>query len=109
MTESTPATISTGEVKRFRLLIIGKTGCGKTTILSKVCGKNMIDAPSTSRGVHNIENEILFQKNDKLVAHDSEGFESGQSDELDVVKKFIERRSKAENMSERLHMVWSVN
>lgn len=26
---------------KFRLLIIGKTGCGKTTILSKVCGGNM--------------------------------------------------------------------
>lgn len=26
----------TAEATRFRLLIIGKTGCGKTTILSKV-------------------------------------------------------------------------
>lgn len=28
--------IDLGEVKRFRLLIIGRSGCGKTTILSKV-------------------------------------------------------------------------
>jgi hypothetical protein len=43
-----------------------------------------------------------------MVAHDSEGFEAGTTNEVDVVKKFIERRSKAENVNERLHLVWFV-
>lgn len=43
-----------------------------------------------------------------MVAHDSEGFEAGTSNEVDVVKKFIERRSKMENVNERLHLVWFV-
>jgi len=43
-----------------------------------------------------------------MVAHDSEGFEAGQSDEVEVVKNFIARRSKANNINDRLHMVWLV-
>jgi hypothetical protein len=43
-----------------------------------------------------------------MVAHDSEGFEAGTGNEVDVVKNFIERRSKMENVNERLHLVWFV-
>lgn len=99
-----PAKINTG--KRFRLLIIGKTGSGKTTILSKVCGEDVADAPSTCRGHHDIEKEIVFQNNDKLVAHDSEGFEAGKVEEVAVVRNFIEKRNKEEDVYQRLHMVW---
>ncbi|KAE9389436.1 hypothetical protein BT96DRAFT_1003247 [Gymnopus androsaceus JB14] len=93
------------EIRRFRLLIIGKTGCGKTTILSKVCGEDA-DRPSTTRGVHDIDRELRFQHNNRLVAHDSEGFEAGQRTELGVVNNFIERRATMEDINERLHMVW---
>lgn len=60
------------------------------------------------KGVHNIETEIAVKGNNKLVAHDSEGFEAGRSDEVDVVKDFIERRSKMRNINNKLHIVWSV-
>lgn len=43
-----------------------------------------------------------------IVAHDSEGFEAGQRNELDVVTNFIERRSQARNINDRLHVVWFV-
>jgi hypothetical protein len=43
-----------------------------------------------------------------IVAHDSEGFEAGQRDELDVVRNFIKRRSKAKDINDRLHVVWCV-
>ena len=56
--------------------------------------------------MHNIEREIVFRNNDKLVAHDSEGFEAGQSSENHVVNDFIERRVTMENINDRLHMVW---
>ncbi|KZP09570.1 ras-domain-containing protein [Athelia psychrophila] len=93
-------------LRLFRILIIGKTGCGKTTILSKVCGGNMVDAPSTARGVHDIEREIKFDRNDKMVAHDSEGFEAGHKNEVDVVKAFIEKRSMVDDINLKLHLVW---
>lgn len=56
--------------------------------------------------MHDIEREILFQSNNKLVAHDSEGFEAGQSSEVNVVADFIERRGAMEDVNERLYMVW---
>ena len=60
------------------------------------------------RGIHNIEEEIKFEGNDQMVAHDSEGFEAGRRNEVNVVKDFIERRSKMDNINLRLHLVWSV-
>ncbi|GJE91865.1 GTPase domain-containing protein [Phanerochaete sordida] len=91
---------------RFRLLIIGKTGCGKTTILSKACGEDEAGKGSESRGVHNIEKALRFKNNDLLLVHDSEGFEAGVTKEFAVVNAFIERRATLEDVSERLHMVW---
>jgi hypothetical protein len=41
-----------------------------------------------------------------MVAHDSEGFEAGRSNEVDVVKDFIERRSKMTSINDKLHVVW---
>ncbi|KAE9395946.1 hypothetical protein BT96DRAFT_825471, partial [Gymnopus androsaceus JB14] len=58
------------------------------------------------RGIHDIEKEIKFDGNDKMVAHDSEGFEAGHSKEVDVVKNFIEQRSKEENINLKLHLIW---
>ena len=41
-----------------------------------------------------------------MVAHDSEGFEAGHRKEVDVVKNFIEKRSKEENINLKLHLIW---
>jgi hypothetical protein len=43
-----------------------------------------------------------------MVAHDSEGFEAGTTNEVDVVRRFIERRSQMDNVNERLHLIWFV-
>ncbi|KZP06100.1 hypothetical protein FIBSPDRAFT_764923, partial [Athelia psychrophila] len=61
------------------------------------------------RGVHDIEREIKFDGNDKMVAHDSEGFEAGHRNEVDVVTNFIETRSKVDDINLKLHLVWCVN
>ena len=60
------------------------------------------------RGIHNIEEEIEFEGNGKIVAHDSEGFEAGKQNEVDVVRNFIDRRSKEKDINQRLHLVWFV-
>jgi len=60
------------------------------------------------RGYHDIEKEIEFEGNSKITAHDSEGFEAGQQNEVDVVRNFIDRRSQESDINQRLHLVWFV-
>ncbi|KAG8855108.1 hypothetical protein FRB91_002631 [Serendipita sp. 411] len=107
--------------RRFRILIIGRANAGKTTILQKVCnttelpvvynteGKEIdpvILEASASRGLHNIEDEMVFKSNPGFVFHDSRGFEAGGIEELNKVKLFIESRSKEAWLPNKLHAIW---
>jgi GTP-binding protein EngB required for normal cell division len=109
------------KIGRFRILIIGRANAGKTTILQRVCntrdnpeifdsdGKK-IDAAvltaSRERGLHDIENEMVFQSNPGFVFHDSRGFEAGGVSEFDKVKAFIASRSKQTKLKDQLHAIW---
>lgn len=108
---------------RFRILIIGRVNSGKTMILKRVCDTaeepevyNMhghkvdrsILAASAERGEHDIENEMVFASNPDFCFHDSRGFQSGGSAELDRVKAFIAHRSQQQKSENRLHAIWYV-
>jgi GTPase Era involved in 16S rRNA processing len=107
--------------KRFRILIIGRANAGKTTLLQRVCktqenpeiynsdGEQIDPAVLTAsreRGVHDIENEMVFRSNPGFVFHDSRGFEAGGQFEFNKVKAFISRRSKEKHLSDRIHVIW---
>ncbi|KAF8132783.1 hypothetical protein EV363DRAFT_1583172 [Boletus edulis] len=106
---------------RFRILIVGRANAGKTSILQKICnttespeiydGKgNKIDPSqvegSMGRGIHDIENELIFRSNDKFIFHDSQGFEAGRKDEFVRMKKFIADRANTTQLKKRLHAIW---
>ncbi|KAG1775470.1 hypothetical protein EV702DRAFT_1235000 [Suillus placidus] len=108
-------------IGRFRILVIGRANAGKTTILQRVC--NTRDNPeiyncagekidpaalkaSRERGLHDIENEMVFQSNPGFVFHDSRGFEAGGDSEFDKVKAFIASRSKEPRLKDQLHAIW---
>ncbi|KZP03859.1 hypothetical protein FIBSPDRAFT_449303 [Athelia psychrophila] len=105
----------------FRILVMGKSNAGKTTILKKVC--NTVDepmifspsgtqidasviAPSAERGYHDINNEMVFKSNPEFIFHDSRGFECGSVDETETVKRFLSERAKATELADQLHAVW---
>jgi len=105
----------------FRILVIGRANAGKTTLLKRVCettdepriydpnGKEIdpsVVVPSEQRGLHNIENQLVFASNPQFVFHDSMGFEAGGTGELEAVKAFIASRAKANHMSKQLHAIW---
>ncbi|KAF8729817.1 hypothetical protein AX14_005982 [Amanita brunnescens Koide BX004] len=108
----------------FRILIIGRASAGKTTILEKVCGvakgtkpiiydKNGSQLepsvihlmPSIERGLHDIEHQITYPGSN-FIFHDSQGFESGSTQELEIVWKFIEKKSAATELKNQLHAIW---
>ncbi|KAF8711482.1 hypothetical protein AX14_013269, partial [Amanita brunnescens Koide BX004] len=108
----------------FRILVIGRANAGKTTILEKVCGvakgtKPIIYhkngerlqpsqthlMPSIERGMHDIEHQITYPGSN-FIFHDSQGFESGATQELEVAWKFIEERSTRTELKDQLHAIW---
>ncbi|KAF7350070.1 GTP-binding protein [Mycena venus] len=61
---------------------------------------------SASRGLHDIENQLIFKSNPQFIFHDSRGFESGSIDETEKVKAFIATRAGGNTLSEQLHAIW---
>ncbi|KDQ06428.1 hypothetical protein BOTBODRAFT_39588 [Botryobasidium botryosum FD-172 SS1] len=72
------------------------TGAGSSAILS----------PSAARGLHKIEYSMIFPSSPKYVFHDSRGFESGATDELELVRNFIQTRAATNDLEEQLHAIW---
>ena len=58
------------------------------------------------RGIHDIENELIFRSNDKLVFHDSQGFEAGSEEEFLRMKKFIADCANTTILKKRIHAIW---
>ncbi|KAJ7057333.1 hypothetical protein C8F01DRAFT_1256583 [Mycena amicta] len=109
------------ECKHFRVLIIGRANAGKTTILRKVCGARADENPeilraggdkqvelqgSAERGKHDIEDELVFKSNPQFIFHDSEGFESGSTSQVEKVKEFIKSKSEGRSLPDQLHAIW---
>ncbi|KAL4077837.1 hypothetical protein J3A83DRAFT_4087388 [Scleroderma citrinum] len=121
-------------IGHFRILVIGRSNAGKTTILQRVCnttelpenfniegkkvgcstasyhkllmrGISQID-PYPQRGYHNIEDELIFRSNPGFIFHDSRGFEAGSDGELMVMKKFVAERATATKLAKRIHAIW---
>jgi hypothetical protein len=66
---------------------------------------SLMVALSCQRGIHNIELGITYEGSN-FIFHDSEGFESGAKDEIEVVWDFIEKRSGATKLEQQLHAIW---
>ncbi|KAI6043720.1 GTP-binding protein [Pisolithus marmoratus] len=108
-------------IKKFRVLVIGRANAGKTTILQRVC--NTADKPDifdgdgnkvgcarhsreSQRGYHNIEDELIFQSNPGYIFHDSSGFEAGSAQQFDKMKKFVIDHAAAKTLGKRIHAIW---
>ncbi|OAX34157.1 kinase-like protein [Rhizopogon vinicolor AM-OR11-026] len=91
---------------RFRILGIGKTGVGKSSLINHAFGVQKALASNEQPGQANIENEHISEQNDKFVLHDSNGFEPGEGGNVQIVQEFIQRRRHMKAMGDRLHAVW---
>ena len=60
------------------------------------------------RGLHDINDELIFTNHDGYIFHDSRGFEAGSKDELGTVQNFVKRKSQEKRLKDRLHAIWFV-
>ncbi|KAF8701722.1 hypothetical protein AX14_000322, partial [Amanita brunnescens Koide BX004] len=61
--------------------------------------------PSLEKGLHDIEHQITYPGSN-FIFHDSQGFESGSTEELEIAWKFIEKRSAETELKNQLHTIW---
>ena len=57
------------------------------------------------RGLHDIEHQITYPGSN-FIFHDSQGFESGSTEELETAWKFIEKKSTETELKNQLHAIW---
>jgi len=55
--------------------------------------------------MHDIEHQITYHGSN-FIFHDSQGFESGASREIEKVWEFIEKRSIEKELKDQLHAIW---
>ena len=61
------------------------------------------------RGLHNIDDELVFERHDGYIFHDSRGFEAGSEEEVKIVQEFVQRKSRERRLKDRLHAIWFVS
>ncbi|OAX37669.1 hypothetical protein K503DRAFT_801056 [Rhizopogon vinicolor AM-OR11-026] len=90
---------------RFRILVIGKTGVGKSSLINKAFGVDTVSSDG-KRGEVDINIEFISEQNDKFVLHDSKGFEPSEGDNLEIVQQFIQKRRQKDALKDKLHAIW---
>ncbi|KAI6023128.1 hypothetical protein BKA83DRAFT_4273378 [Pisolithus microcarpus] len=91
---------------RFRILVVGKTGAGKSSLIDRVFGTNTTGVADDRPGKARIEDGLISPQNDRFILHDSQGFEPGEGCNYDTVTSFIEARKKKPHIKDQLHAVW---
>ncbi|KAH9045199.1 hypothetical protein EDB85DRAFT_2270248 [Lactarius pseudohatsudake] len=88
------------EVKRL-------SGVGKSTLINSIFGIDAARVEDYKPGEADIQQEFTSPNNQFFVLHDSKGFEPGDLTNFEIVREFVQQRSRQElPLSERIHGLW---
>ncbi|KAJ7931841.1 hypothetical protein B0H13DRAFT_2308229 [Mycena leptocephala] len=93
------------ECPQFRVLVVGNSGVGKSSLIYHAFGINKNSVSHQERGICNIEDEITSTANPRFVLHDSMGFEAGKRENFETAKRFLVSRTKRP-LKDRVHVIW---
>ncbi|MCO5551194.1 hypothetical protein L7F22_004692 [Adiantum nelumboides] len=99
--------------QQARILVIGRSGVGKTTLIRLVVGKEGPQSISDGiAGVQDINHEFTWSSREEgvplLIVHDSNGMDVRGQERVDEIKAFLEKHQKSDNFCDHIHIVWYV-
>lgn len=100
-------------IKRPTILLCGYTGTGKSSLISAICGKDILSGKSIvpesaiGHGQPATEDYIFYQ-NEFVRFWDSKGLEPGkqESEFIKNTQKFVRARQNDPNVENHIHLVW---
>lgn len=95
------------KLKKPNILLIGKTGAGKSSLVNALLGKSFAPTGSGQPVSNHLER---FAPDDKqVVLYDTKGLEHGNHQEfLEDTRKFLGTLRSSNDISDHLHVVWYV-
>ncbi|KAH7034861.1 uncharacterized protein B0I36DRAFT_84926 [Microdochium trichocladiopsis] len=104
--ESELGALGRGALKDCRVLVCGRAGVGKSTLINKVFGFPVTQESYDDHGVHDIEEGFARDTFPGLIVHDSKGFQGGATEEVELLERFVKKRASEVDASERLDAIW---
>ncbi|KAI1129440.1 hypothetical protein F5Y10DRAFT_238256 [Nemania abortiva] len=103
---ATLADLGGPELKNCRVLVCGRAGVGKSTLINKVFGSIVTQESSNDHGVHDVDEGFEMDTLPGLIVHDSRGFQSGATEEIELLERFVKKRASAGKPEDRLDAIW---
>lgn len=97
----------TEKMQRVNILVTGKTGVGKSTVINSVFGKELANTGSGIPITAEIEKYTVGYA--KLIIYDTKGIELSEKSQKDVKKKIedhVFKSYQSSDMSEAIHAIW---
>ncbi|KAM0574254.1 hypothetical protein ACHAP9_001587 [Verticillium nonalfalfae] len=95
--------------EQVRILICGRSGVGKSTLLNRIFGMKMTVENEDTRGIHDMEQGFESDQYPGIIIHDSEGFEAGDIKRVQAFEMFLKKRGSSAPEKDQLHAVWICN